>query len=286
MSEFNISQYFQYLNQRVNDGIASECGLIIKLRGTKNFDAWYRLLSKSLPSVCIELSEYFRNDGIVTSIPIEIQNNEKLRKSVIDLLDYSLISIIVSNSEPSIQMVISRYLSSGVVNRTAFKLIKFLKEKYSLMEVRNTAELFNQNKEMFNKSLEEQSDWASKVINVIKTQLFAASSAVYESKSERDIAIINTQEHLESILLMALNPESQRDCLKFLFGHEKIRIQDVISVIRESNNINNKVVKSKPIKKGGKKKNPRCQMCNQSHPVGNCPNSQINTFENTDHCAW
>lgn len=83
-----------------------------------NFENWRIGLSDTFSVIRIELYEYFERNGVVTTIPAEVQADAVLNQSVLKLLDNAIKTAIITSSEPSMQDVIRKYMSKHL-NQTS-----------------------------------------------------------------------------------------------------------------------------------------------------------------------
>ena len=271
MSSFNVPQYFQLLRQQVMSPAAMESQYSIKLNG-ENFDKWYRRLSKIIAALRIEFFEYFNNDGMVTSIPPEIQANETFRISVLNILDTAMETAILTSSMPVIQDVIRDFISENDES-SALELMRFLKKTYGTQKVNTTSKLFNQVKDIFNKPLDDKKKWVTKIISLIISQTIATNSAQYGSEIEKKNAIRMMQDNFEALALIGVCPEYQTLCLTHFGRAEMMNVADVVSLIStNSKQTETTMIASSGSNKNGKRTSkPRCFACNQRHFINECP---------------
>ena len=271
MSAFNVSQYFQLLRQQVMSPGAMESQYSVILDG-ENFDNWYRRLSKVISAFRIEFFEYFSNDGIVFSIPPEIQANEIYKQSVLNILDAAMETAILTSSTPVIREVIRDHISQHE-EISALGIMKFLKNTYGTKKVNTNAKLFNQVKDIFDKPLDDKKKWVSKVIRLIISQTTTTNLASYESDIDRKAAIIKLQDNFEALALIAVCPEYQALCLTHLGRSEMINVKDVVSLISANSNSTQTtmIAASKGNQTGKRQQKPKCSACNQRHYLKDCP---------------
>ncbi|CCE65791.1 hypothetical protein TPHA_0M02170 [Tetrapisispora phaffii CBS 4417] len=268
------SQYAQVLTQQVMSPVANDFYFDVKLNGEDNFNFWYAPFSNKLSIIRLELFEYFENNGNVTTIPVEVQENSIIKKSVLNLLDTAVKAVILTSSEAHVQAVIRKYTSTHF-NQSSIQVMAFLKETYGRVKVSTTAMLFNQNQSMFNKSIKEQHSWASKSLRTVAKQIIAAERGTYLSDSEKENNMQKVLDHFEALMLIALNPDHQATCLNLLGRNETINSSDVISVISNNVSANSTAMtassRSRSQKAGTKQRKRKCQLCEKDHYLNECP---------------
>ena len=97
MSSFNVAEYFQLLRQQVTSLLQLNLNTVLNWM-VKTSTSGIVVYRKSLLHFVLNFFEYFNNDGMVTSIPPEIQANETFRISVLNILDTATETTILTSS--------------------------------------------------------------------------------------------------------------------------------------------------------------------------------------------